>query len=97
MEELPLSDRILHNLNTNARWPIHFVTPADSSLDGTNYVTTKLQNYIIFIWQQQEADIVDILHGQLEYLQDSKTWNSRAKFIVVVNTHIMEFRRITGS
>jgi hypothetical protein len=94
MEDLPLTDLILHNLNTNVRWPIHFVTTADSLLDETNYVTTKLQNYILYIWEQQEADIVDdILQEQLEYLQDSKTWNSRAKFIVVANTHDREFTR----
>jgi hypothetical protein len=48
----------------------------------------------MFLWEEQEADIVeDILAGQLEYLQDSMTWNSRAKFIVVANTHVGEFTR----
>jgi hypothetical protein len=46
------------------------------------------------MWEEYEADIVeDILPGQLEYLQDSMTWNSRAKFIVVVNTRVREFTR----
>ncbi|PNF28759.1 hypothetical protein B7P43_G07002 [Cryptotermes secundus] len=94
MEDLQLTDLILHNLNINGRWSIHFVIPADSLLDESRYVTTKFQNYVIFIWEQQEADIVnDILHGQIEYLRDSATWNSRAKFIVVVNTHVMQFTR----
>jgi hypothetical protein len=67
MEDFPLADLILRNLKTNARCPIPFVTPVDSPLDETNYVTIKLQNYVIFIWEQQEADIVDdILHDQLE-------------------------------
>ncbi|PNF28758.1 hypothetical protein B7P43_G07003 [Cryptotermes secundus] len=94
MEDLQLTDLILHNLNINALWSIHFVIPADSPLDETHYVTMKLQNYVIFIWEQHEADIVDdILHEQIEYLRDSATWNPRAKFIVVVNTHVMEFTR----
>jgi hypothetical protein len=63
-------------------------------LDDSNYVTIKLQNYVIFIWDEHKADTVEnILSGQLEYLQVSKSWNPRAKFIVVVNTHVKESPR----
>jgi hypothetical protein len=85
---------MLHNLHRNALWPILFLIPAEPSLDEANYVTIKFQNYVLFVWKEHEADIVeDILLRQLEYLQDSTTWNSRAKFIVVVNTCDSEFTR----
>jgi hypothetical protein len=35
INELPLADLILYNFNIYARWPILFVTPADSSLGET--------------------------------------------------------------
>jgi hypothetical protein len=93
-DNLTLADLMLHNLQSNALWPILFVIPADAPLDEANYVTIKLQNYVIFIWEEYEADIVeDILPIQLEYLQDSMSWNSRAKFIVIVNTSVRGFTR----
>jgi hypothetical protein len=85
---------MLHNLHRNALWPIHYVVPVDTPLDEDNYVTIKFQNYVLFIREEHEADIVeDILLRQLEYLQNSMTWNSRAKFILVVNSSVKEFTR----
>jgi hypothetical protein len=46
---------------------------------------TIIHNYIIFTWPEEvHGDVIEALVSQLENLMSSGSWNSRARFIVVV-------------
>ncbi|KAJ4431192.1 hypothetical protein ANN_19789, partial [Periplaneta americana] len=45
-------------------------------------------NYVILVWQHDEADIYEVLEDQLNTLKYLTLWNPRGRFIVVLPDHV---------
>jgi hypothetical protein len=74
----------LQTLNRVTRWPLQ-ISCEDSRVPEIMFDNFgKHHSYIIFTWAEEGEDDVGSLIHQLEKINDSPSWNSRARFIVTV-------------
>jgi hypothetical protein len=82
-----LVDFVLQELNSAALWPLHVFRPDIQPPDISNEQPDKHRGYILFTWPTEENDLTETLASQHEALQYSRSWNPRARFVVVVTAY----------
>lgn len=81
---LQLVDFILGDINRQMLWSLNVFEPDAQSHEVIGEQIYKPSSYIIFVWPEQDGNVLDSLVGQLQFLQSGASWNSRARFVVMV-------------
>jgi hypothetical protein len=74
----------METLNQEFILPVEISSPGQKSTEFQLYDFGKHHAYIFFVWGQEKFDVVGSLREQLEELEDSGSWNPRARFFIVV-------------
>lgn len=82
---------ILQHLHQKMLWQITTTRPSNTSLGVAYDDYWKMDSYIILLWSGGDVDVLmGNLNDQLGALKNRGTWNNRAKFLVVVDEHLMD-------
>jgi hypothetical protein len=75
---------LLHTLSEVLSWPLEISCVGCRLPEILFNGFGKHNNYIIFTWAKEGKDIMGNLFNQMEEMKKSSSWNSRARFLVVV-------------
>jgi hypothetical protein len=84
-----MADAFLRSISNVARWSVEVSRLGAPELEILNKYFLKHDSYIIFTGiQTEESDIIWSVGEQLDKLQETGSWNYRARFVVVTSVHI---------
>jgi hypothetical protein len=84
---LQLVDFVLRDLNSGAMWPLRVSRPDTQPPDRSYEQSDKYHGCIIFTWSYGRNELEKDLHNQLDALEENFSWNTWARFVVVVTAY----------